>query len=127
MIERPPAFALRQPEEAERAVRLVVLRLKRRGAAEGVGRLLRFAERHQRDALVVMRRNVVRVGAERVFETAQRIAVTALRRNGHAKVVRDGGIARHDGQRSAIGALGLRRPASLEPSHGVGDERAKFG
>ena len=127
MIERPPPFALRQPEEAERAMRLVVLRLKRSGAAEGLDRLRASPSAISATALVVMRRDEVGIGPERGFETAERIPVTALRRNGHAKVVRDGGIARHDGQRGPIGALGLRRPAALEMGHGVGDERAKFG
>ena len=63
MIERPPPLALRQPEEAERAMRLVVLRLKRGGAAEGLDRVLRLAERHQRDGPVVVRRDEAGVGA----------------------------------------------------------------
>ena len=55
MIERPPPLALRQPEEAECAMRLIMLRLERRGAAEGLDRLLRLAERRQRDGTVVVR------------------------------------------------------------------------
>ena len=127
MIERPPPLALRQPEEAQRAMRLVVLRLERGGAAEGLDRVLRLAERHQRDGPVVVRRDEVGIGGERRLETAERIPVTALRRDRHAEVVGDRGIARDDGQRGPIGALGLRRPPSLEMGHGVGDERAKFG
>src|SRR5262249_7641484 len=44
MIERAPPLALRQPEEAECAMSLVMLRLELGGAAEGLDRFLRLAQ-----------------------------------------------------------------------------------
>ncbi len=126
MIERPPALALRQPEEAQCAMRLVMLRLELGGAVEGFDRLLRLAEPHQCDGPVVVSRDEAGVGPQRLLETADGGPVTALRRDGHAEVVRDRGIGRDDRQSRPIGALGLRRPPRLKMGHGVGDERAKF-
>ena len=63
MIERAPALALRQPQEAQGAMRLVMLRLERRGAAERLDRLRRVAERVERDRPVVVRRDEAGVGS----------------------------------------------------------------
>src|SRR5262249_41884082 len=62
MIERAPALALRQPQEAQGAMRLMMLRLERGGARERLDRLLRVTQRDQPDAAVVMRRDVSGVG-----------------------------------------------------------------
>ena len=70
---------------------LIVLRLERSGAAEGLDRLLRLAERRQCDGTVVVRRDEARIGPE-ACSTADG-PVTALGRNGDAEVVRDRGSA----------------------------------
>src|SRR2546426_23432 len=127
MIECPPPLALRQPEKTEGAMSLIMLRLERSSAAEGLDRVLRLAERRQGDGTVVVRRDKGRVRPERVLETADGLVVTALGRNGDAEVVRDRGISRHDGERRSISVLGLGKPPALKMGHGVGDERAKFG
>src|SRR5262245_48670031 len=113
MIEGPPPLALRQPEETERTMSLVMLRLKRRGAAQGLDRLPRLAKRHQCNGTVVVRRDKRSIRPERLFETANGLLVTALRRNGDAKVVRDRGISRDDGQSRPISGLGIGEPPAL--------------
>src|SRR5579871_6127807 len=62
MVERPAALALRQPQKAQDAVGLIVLRFELRGPAESFDRLLYIAKAEQRDSAVVMRRDVGRIG-----------------------------------------------------------------
>ena len=126
MIERPPALALRQPEEAQCAMRFVMLRVEFGGAVEGLDRLLRLAEPHQRDGPVVVSRDEAWVALQRLLETADGGPMAALRGDGHAEVVCDRGIGRDDRQSRPIGAFGFRRPPRLKMGHGVGDECAKF-
>src|SRR5262245_58262583 len=127
MIERAPPLALRQPEEAECAMSRIVLRLERSGTAEGFDRVLRTAERRQRDGAVVVSRDKGRIRPERFFETADGLPVTALGRDRDAEIVRDRGISRHDGQRPSISVLGFGEPPALKMGHGLGDKRTKFG
>src|SRR5262249_59483712 len=105
MIERPPSLALREPEEAECAMSLVMLRFERSGAAEGLDRFLRLAQCLQRDGAVVVSRDIAGVCPERRVETTHGLPVTALGCNGDAEVVGDRGITRHDRQRRPIGVL----------------------
>src|SRR5262249_62245772 len=72
MIERAPPLALRQPEEAECAMSLVVLWLERSGAAEGLDRFLCLAQCLQRDGAGVVSRDIAGVCPEPRFETAHR-------------------------------------------------------
>ncbi len=126
MIERPPALALRQPEEAQCAMRLVMLRLERSGASKRLDRIPSSPERDQPDGPVVVRRDESGVGPERLLETADGGSVIAARGDRDAEVVGHRGIARNKRQSRPISALGRRHPPRLEMGHGVGDVRAKF-
>jgi hypothetical protein len=55
VIERAPAFALRQPEQAERAMAAVMLRLDGAGAAVALDGVARAAARFERGRAIVMR------------------------------------------------------------------------
>src|SRR5579862_8946710 len=85
MIQRPPAFALSQPEEAQGAMGLVMGRLERRSAAKGLDRFPRFAERHQRDRPIVVGGDEARVGSQRRLETADGLSMAALAGDGNAE------------------------------------------
>ena len=113
MIERAPAFALRQPEQAERAMAAVVLRLDGAGAAVARDGVARAAARFERGRAIVMRGGVARLGGDRRVEVTDRVRVLALRGGEDAEVVGDGAVAGRHAQRRAIRSLRLVEPARL--------------
>src|SRR3954449_2715308 len=113
MIERAPAFALRQPEQAERAMAAVMLRLDGAGAAVALDGVAGAAARFERGCAIVMRGGVARVGGNRRVEVADRIRVLALRGGEDAEVVGDGAVAGRHAQRRTIRPLRLVEPARL--------------
>ena len=113
MIERAPPFALRQPEQAERAMAAVVLRLDGAGAAVALDGVARAAARFERGGAIVMRGGVARLGGDRRVEMTDRVGVLALRGGEDAEVVGDGAMAGRHAQRRAIRPLRLVEPARL--------------
>ena len=113
MIERAPPFALRQPEQAERAMAAVVLRLDGAGAAVALDGVARAAARFERGRAIVMRGGVARLGGDRRVEMTDRVGVLALRGGEDAEVVGDGAVAGRHAQRRAIRSLRLVEPARL--------------
>ena len=122
VIERAPAFALRQPEQAERAMAAVVLRLDGAGAAVALDGVARAAARFERSRAIVMRGGVARLGGDRRVEVADRVRVLALRGGEDAEVVGDGAVAGRHAQRRAIRSLRLVEPARLVQRDRVRDQ-----
>ena len=122
MIERAPPFALRQPEQAERAMAAVVLRLDGAGAAVALDGVARAAARFERGRAIVMRGGVARLGGDRRVEMTDRVGVLALRGGEDAEVVGDGAVAGRHAQRRAIRSLRLVEPARLVQGDRVRDQ-----
>ena len=122
MIERAPPFALRQPEQAERAMAAVVLGLEGAGAAVARDGVARTAARFERGRAIVMRGGVARLGGNRRVEVTDRVGVLALRGGEDAEIVGDGAVARRHAQRRAIRSLRLVEPARLVQGDRVRDQ-----
>src|SRR4051794_16764378 len=122
VIERAPAFALRQPEQAERAMAAVMLRLDGAGAAVALDGVARAAARFELGRAIVVRRRVARLGGDRIVEVADRVAVLALCGGEDAEVVGDGTMAGRHAQRRAIQSLRLVEPARLVQGDRVPDQ-----
>src|SRR4051794_14787955 len=122
VIERAPAFALRQPEEAERAMAAVVFRLDGAAAAVALDGVARAAARFERGGAIVMRGGVARLGRDGSVEVADRVRVLPLRRREDAEVVGDGAMTWCHEQRRAIRSLRLVEPARLVQRDRVRDQ-----
>src|SRR5262245_31882021 len=107
-------------------MRLVVLRLKRCGAAESPGCFLGLAQPHERGAAVEVSRHERGIGLKRILKKPDGDPVLTLSRDNDAQVVRDARVSRNDAQRRAIRIFSLRQPPALEMGHGAGNKCAKF-
>src|SRR5262249_26859309 len=111
VIKRTTTLSLRLPEETERAVGLVMSRLERAGAANGLDGLCGPLKRQQRDREAVVRGSIPGLGCDRLLEISEGRLMLSLRRNDHAEIMCDAWIARRMGERRAVGSFGIREPA----------------
>ena len=93
MIERAAAVAFGEPQEAERAMGVVVPGIDRADPREALQGVARLAERLKRRGAIVVRGGVLRLGSDRRVEMPDGFAMPALGRGDHAEIVGDGRMA----------------------------------
>ena len=120
MIERTAAVAFGEPEEAERAMGVVVARIDRADPPEALQSVARLAERLQRRGAVVMRDGILRFGSDRGVEMGEGFAMPALGRGDYAEIVDDGRMTRSEAKRVTVGGLGLIESPSFVMGDRVG-------
>jgi hypothetical protein len=108
VIERTVALALREPQEAEPAMRAVVARIDGAGAAESENGLARSSKRVEGDGAIVMGCRVIRLCGDGIVETIDGRIGSAARAGNDAEVVQRPGVAGRNLQHGQPRGFGLR-------------------